>query len=85
MAEECFEKAFSLQGKVDAICPGCFLTGFDKTLSESETGRAFVKKMLPLNRVGQVEELKSQALYLAACPAYMTGSQTCIDGGRSIV
>jgi NAD(P)-dependent dehydrogenase (short-subunit alcohol dehydrogenase family) len=71
--------------QVNAMCPGYFLTDFNKGFFESETGKALIKKMIPMNRLGQVEELKSLALYLATSPPFMTGSEIYIDGGHSIV
>jgi NAD(P)-dependent dehydrogenase (short-subunit alcohol dehydrogenase family) len=71
--------------QVNAICPGYFLTDFNASFFESETGKGLIKKMIPMNRVGQVDELKSLALYLATSPAFMTGSEIYIDGGHTIV
>ncbi|MFZ0942866.1 MAG: SDR family oxidoreductase, partial [Syntrophobacteraceae bacterium] len=71
--------------QVNAMCPGYILTDFNRNFFESETGKGLIKKMIPMNRVGQVDELKSLALYLATCPAYMTGSDIYIDGGHTIV
>jgi NAD(P)-dependent dehydrogenase (short-subunit alcohol dehydrogenase family) len=71
--------------QVNAVCPGYFLTDFNQNFFESETGKGLIKKMIPMNRVGQVDELKSLALYLATSPAFMTGSEICIDGGHTIV
>ena len=71
--------------QVNAICPGYFLTDFNASFFESETGKSLIKKMIPMNRVGQVDELKSLALYLATSPAFMTGSEIYIDGGHTIV
>ncbi len=71
--------------QVNVICPGYILTDFNQGFFESEVGKGLIKKMIPMNRVGQVDELKSLALYLATCPAFMTGSDIYIDGGHSIV
>jgi NAD(P)-dependent dehydrogenase (short-subunit alcohol dehydrogenase family) len=71
--------------QVNAICPGYILTDFNKNFFESEAGKGLIKKMIPMNRVGQVDELKSLALYLATSPAFMTGSDIYIDGGHTIV
>ncbi|MGA2401807.1 MAG: SDR family NAD(P)-dependent oxidoreductase [Syntrophobacteraceae bacterium] len=71
--------------QVNAVCPGYFLTDFNKVFFESETGKGLIKKMIPMNRVGQVDELKSLMLYLATSPTFMTGSDICIDGGHTIV
>lgn len=41
--------------------------------------------MIPIGRVGNLDELKSTALYLATCPAFLTGAELCVDGGHTIV
>jgi NAD(P)-dependent dehydrogenase (short-subunit alcohol dehydrogenase family) len=71
--------------QVNALCPGYILTEFNKDFFESEVGKGVIKKMIPMNRVGQLDELKSTALYLATCPPYMTGSEIYLDGGHTIV
>jgi len=71
--------------QVNAICPGYFLTDFNRDFFQSEPGKTLIKKMIPLNRLGQVDELKPLAIYLATCPPYMTGSEVYIDGGHTVV
>ncbi len=71
--------------QVNALCPGYFLTDFNRDFFQSETGRKFIKKMIPMNRVGDVDELKSTALYLATCPPFLTGAELYIDGGHTLV
>jgi NAD(P)-dependent dehydrogenase (short-subunit alcohol dehydrogenase family) len=71
--------------QVNALCPGYFLTDFNRDFFESEAGISFTKKMIPLNRVGQLEELRSTALYLATCPPFLTGSEIYVDGGHTIL
>lgn len=71
--------------QVNALCPGYFLTDFNREFFESEAGLRFVKKMIPLQRVGRLEELQSSALYLATAPAFLTGVELCIDGGHTLV
>jgi NAD(P)-dependent dehydrogenase (short-subunit alcohol dehydrogenase family) len=70
--------------QVNALCPGYFLTDFNRDFFQSDFGKAFVKKMIPLNRVGDVDELRSTALYLATCPAFLTGAEIYVDGGHGI-
>ena len=41
--------------------------------------------MIPINRVGEVDELKSTALYLATGPPFLTGAEIYIDDGQTIV
>ena len=40
---------------------------------------------ISMRRVGNLGELQSSALYLATCPAFMTGTELYIDGGQGIV
>lgn len=71
--------------QVNVLNPGYFLTDFNRDFFESEAGKKLIKKMIPMNRVGDVEELRSTALYLATCPSFMTGAEIVVDGGHSIV
>lgn len=70
--------------QVNVLCPGFFYTDLNRDLFQSEAGKKMVKKMIPINRVGDLEELRSTALYLATAPAFLTGSEIYIDGGQSI-
>lgn len=71
--------------QVNVLCPGYFLTDFNEEFFKSEVGKKMVKKMIPIGRVGNLEELKSTALYLGTCPAFLTGAELYIDGGHTIV
>jgi NAD(P)-dependent dehydrogenase (short-subunit alcohol dehydrogenase family) len=70
--------------QVNAICPGYFITDLNRNFLESETGRKILNKDVPIHRAGYLEELQSSALYLASCPAFLTGAELYIDGGQSI-
>ncbi len=70
--------------QVNALCPGYFLTEFNREFFDSEVGKKMVKKMIPINRAGDLKELKSTALYLATCPPFLTGAELYIDGGHSL-
>ncbi len=70
--------------QANVLSPGYFITDFNREFFESEAGKRLIKKMIPMNRVGDVEELKSIALFLANCPPFMTGAEIVIDGGHSI-
>ncbi|MGC9975450.1 MAG: SDR family NAD(P)-dependent oxidoreductase [Syntrophales bacterium] len=99
MADYCVSKAAMIQLtramavdlmryniQVNALCPGYFLTDINRKYFESDpAAEKFIRKVIPLNRIGHVDELKSAALHLAACPAYMTGAEIYIDGGYTIV
>lgn len=65
--------------QVNALCPGYFLTDFNRNFFDSEIGKNFIKKMIPINRVGDLDELRSVALFLATCPSFLTGTEIYID------
>ena len=71
--------------QVNALCPGYFLTEFNREFFESEIGKMVVKKNIPMRRLGMLDELQSVVLFLATCPAFMTGAEIYIDGGHGIV
>jgi len=70
--------------QVNALCPGYFVTEFNRDFLSSETGKGMIKKMVPLGRPGELEELRSTALYLATCPPFLTGAEVYIDGGQTL-
>jgi hypothetical protein len=61
------------------------LTEFNRDFFDSDAGKNLIQKMIPINRDGNLEELKSTALYLATCPAFLTGAEIYIDGGHTII
>ncbi len=71
--------------QVNALCPGYFLTDFNREFFNSEAGKTLVKKMIPINRVGNLDELRSTALFLATCPSFLTGAEIYVDGGHTLV
>ena len=70
--------------QVNVLCPGYFLTDFNRGFLETKNGRDFVRRMIPINRAGDVNELRSTALYLATCPPFLTGAELYVDGGHTI-
>lgn len=68
--------------QVNVLCPGYFITEFNRDFLDSEAGKNIARMKIPINRFGDLEELKSTALYLATCPAFLTGAELCIDGGH---
>jgi len=71
--------------QVNALCPGYISTDINRDFFASEAGQRFIRKMIPMNRVGEVDELQSISLYLATCPAFMTGGEFYIDGGHTLI
>jgi NAD(P)-dependent dehydrogenase (short-subunit alcohol dehydrogenase family) len=70
--------------QVNALCPGYFLTDFNRGFFSSDPGKSMITKMIPINRVGNLDELRSAVLFLATCPSFMTGAELYIDGGHTI-
>jgi len=69
--------------QVNALCPGYFLTPLNRTFFESEVGQRIIRKNIPMGRLGNPEELKGTAIYLASSATdFMTGSAIVIDGGQ---
>lgn len=71
---------------VNAICPGFIHSDMTDVLSEAG-GEAFekvVKERIPLQRLGEPEEVADAVLYLVSdSAAYVTGQVLTIDGGMT--
>lgn len=67
---------------VNAIAPGFFVTNIGGGHAHSPGVQAVMSKEIPMHRVGQPDDIKALALFLAA-PAseYITGQEVVIDGG----
>ncbi|OSS41228.1 Short chain dehydrogenase [Desulfurella amilsii] len=71
--------------QVNVICPGYFLTDINKAFFETQKGKQYINERIPIKRLGNVEELESTFLYLAAAPAFLTGTEIIIDGAQTII
>lgn len=70
--------------RVNAICPGYFMTEMNEEYFATERGRKHIKRMPP-RRLGELEELSGPLLLLASdASSYMTGVALPVDGGQSI-
>ncbi|MBC2594767.1 3-oxoacyl-ACP reductase FabG [Ruficoccus amylovorans] len=68
---------------VNAVAPGFISTDMTAELSEEITEAA--KKLVPLKRFGQPEEIASMVTYLASGEAgYITGQTFTVDGGMAM-
>jgi NAD(P)-dependent dehydrogenase (short-subunit alcohol dehydrogenase family) len=67
---------------VNAIAPGFFVTNIGGGHAHHPEVQAAISKDIPMHRVGQPDDIKALALFLAA-PAseYITGQEIVIDGG----
>jgi NAD(P)-dependent dehydrogenase (short-subunit alcohol dehydrogenase family) len=70
---------------VNALCPGVFKTEINRPiLNDPEYLREFLKQ-IPLGRMGDPDELKGAAVFLASeAGRYMTGAALMVDGGWTV-
>ncbi|PLW84347.1 2-deoxy-D-gluconate 3-dehydrogenase [Kineobactrum sediminis] len=68
--------------RVNALCPGWFLTDINSEYFHSESGERYIKT-IPARRMGELEDLTVPLLMLASNTAggYMTGTTVTVDGG----
>lgn len=68
--------------RVNAICPGVIKTDFARVLWESEEAAQGVIAQTPLRRIGEPDDLKGVAVFLAAAASsHMTGQALTVCGG----
>jgi 3-oxoacyl-[acyl-carrier protein] reductase len=69
---------------VNVIAPGFIQTDMTKTLGDEQ--RAALVKQVPLNRLGEAEDVSSAVLFLAApAGAYITGETLHVNGGMYMI
>lgn len=69
--------------RCNAICPGFIVT--DMTDALNEKAKEEYQKIIPLSRMGQVEEVSNLVLFLLSkASSYITGEAIKIDGGLYI-
>ena len=67
---------------VNAIAPGFFATNIGGGHAKNPEVQAALAKDIPMHRVGQPDDIKALALFLASpASAYVTGQEIVIDGG----
>ena len=67
---------------VNAICPGPFMTNIAGGRLKNPADRAAFEAQSLIGRIGDPEEIKGLALYLAGpASSYVTGAHIVIDGG----
>ena len=71
---------------VNAIAPGPFQTDISGGAMHIPDVQAIVGGEVPLKRLGQPDELKGLALFLASpASSYMTGAHLSVDGGLGLI
>lgn len=68
--------------RVNAICPGLIKTDFARALWDNEQAKRNAETNTPLRRLGESDDLKGIAVFLASpASAYITGQAIAVCGG----
>jgi len=68
--------------RVNAICPGLIRTDFAEALWATPEAETRANEQIPLRRLGEADDLKGLAVFLAAdASAYITGQALTVCGG----
>jgi NAD(P)-dependent dehydrogenase (short-subunit alcohol dehydrogenase family) len=71
--------------RVNAICPGLVRTEFARALWDNEEAVTRFNEQTPLRRLGEPEDLKGVAVFLASdASAYITGQALTVCGGTNM-
>ena len=71
--------------RVNAICPGLIKTDFARKLWDNPKVEEQIKLQIPLRRLGNAEDLKGLAVFLASdASRYMTGQALTVCGGSNM-
>jgi NAD(P)-dependent dehydrogenase (short-subunit alcohol dehydrogenase family) len=67
---------------VNCICPGPFATEINRPVLEDPSAAAELLRHVPMNRWGEVHEIRAPVVFLASPAAsYVTGAVIAVDGG----
>lgn len=71
--------------RVNAICPGLIKTDFAKALWDNEQAKRNAETNTPLRRLGESDDLKGIAVFLASdASTYITGQAIAVCGGTNM-
>lgn len=71
--------------RVNAICPGLIKTDFAKALWDNPEAAQRANQEIPLRRLGEAEDLKGVAVFLASdASSYVTGQALTVCGGSNM-
>ena len=71
--------------RFNAICPGLIKTDFARELWENPQAKTRIEREIPLRRLGEAEDLKGLAVFLASdASPYMTGQALTVCGGSNM-
>ena len=72
--------------QVNALCPGYFRTPMNEAFFATPKGQAVVQRGIPMQRLGDPQELAPMVVFLASeAASFMTGSVVVVDGGQTLV
>ena len=67
---------------VNCLCPGPFKTPMNAPLVGTEAGDSLIHKNIPMQRWGEMHEIRPPILFLASpASSYITGAILTVDGG----
>lgn len=71
--------------RFNAICPGLIRTDFARELWENPKVEDSIQQQIPLRRLGEADDLKGLAVFLASdASRYMTGQALTVCGGSNM-
>ena len=71
--------------RFNAICPGLIRTDFARELWENPIVEDRIQQQIPLRRLGEADDLKGLAVFLASdASRYMTGQALTVCGGSNM-
>ena len=76
MGADLFTRLFSLQQAASEISGRFGIKAIGLSLD--------IRKTEIVNRRGNLDELRSTALFLATCPSFLTGTEIYVDGGHTL-
>ena len=70
--------------RVNVIAPGWIDTPLNDWMTKDENVLQMVESMIPIGRIGRVDEIVGAAIYLASdASSYVTGATLVVDGGQT--
>ncbi len=71
--------------RVNAICPGLIKTAFAQALWDNPQAEERANQQIPLRRLGEADDLKGLAVFLASdASSYITGQALTVCGGSNM-